>query len=49
MMTDLLLLALTAALTWGLWRARGEWGVVVERWAWAWAWAWHVARLMRAA
>ena len=45
-MTDLLLLALTAALTWGMWRALGAWGVAVDQWAWAWG-MW-IAREMRA-
>ena len=45
-MTDALLLALTAALTWGLWRALETWGARVE--AGAWAWMWWVAREMRA-
>ena len=44
-MTDLLLLALTAALTWGLWRALGEWGEMGA--CWLWAWGWWVARMMR--
>jgi len=44
-MTDLLLLALTAALTWGLWRALGEWGEMGA--CWLWGWGWWVARMMR--
>jgi len=35
-MTDLLVLSLTAGVTWGLWQALGEWGVTIECWLWAW-------------
>jgi len=44
-MSDALVLALTAALTWALWRGLGEWGDMAT--AWAWAWAWWAARMMR--
>ena len=43
--TDLLLLALTGALTWGLWRALGEWGAMGM--AWLWAGGMWIATLMR--
>jgi hypothetical protein len=42
MMPDALLLSLTAALTWGMWRALETWGVIVDQWAWAWG-MWVVA------
>ena len=45
-MTDLLLLALTAGMSWGMWRGLGEWGAGVE--AWLWAWGIWIAREMRA-
>jgi hypothetical protein len=45
-MTDPLLLALTAGMSWALWRALEEWGDMAA--CWAWAWAWWVARMMRA-
>jgi hypothetical protein len=35
-MHDLLLLALTAALTWALWRAIECYEADVGRWLWAW-------------
>jgi hypothetical protein len=43
-MTDLLLLALYAALTWGLWRGLEAWGDMAA--CWAVAWAWWIAREM---
>jgi len=45
--TDLLLLALTAALSWGMWRAIERYEAGVGRWLWVWA-MW-VARMMRSA
>lgn len=44
-MQDVVLLSLTAFLTWAMWRALETWGAGVE--AWAWACAWWVTRLMR--
>jgi hypothetical protein len=44
--SDTLVLALTAALTWGMWRALGEWGDMGA--AWVWAWGMWIAREMRA-
>ena len=35
-MSDAIVLALTAAMTWGLWQALVMWGVVVDQWLWAW-------------
>jgi hypothetical protein len=36
--TDLLLLALTAALTWFLWRLMVTWGPLGACWLWGWGW-----------
>jgi hypothetical protein len=44
--SDVLLLVLTAALTWEMWRAMGTWGDVVA--CRLWGWAWWFAREMRA-
>lgn len=44
-MTDLLLLALTASLSWGMWRALCEWGAMGM--AWVWAGGVWIATLMR--
>jgi hypothetical protein len=44
-MRDVLLLSLTAALTWGMWRALGEWGAMGM--AWLWAGGMWVCRMMR--
>jgi hypothetical protein len=45
MMPDMLLLSLTAALSWGLWRGMEAWGDMGM--AWAVAWAWWMARTLR--
>jgi hypothetical protein len=44
-MSDIGVLSLTAALTWGLWRALGEWGDMAA--CWVVAWAWWMGRMMR--
>jgi len=36
MMPDVLVLVLTALLTWGTWRALEEWGAMGMAWLWAW-------------
>lgn len=46
MMCDLGILALTIALTWGMWRVLETWGAMAAYWAWAWG-MWF-AREMRA-
>jgi hypothetical protein len=46
MMPDMLLLALTAGLTWGLWRLMETWGAMGA--CWLWGWGWWLAREMRA-
>ena len=43
-MPDVLVLVLTALLTWGLWRLMEIWGALAVCWLWAWgmwiaAWA----------
>jgi len=44
-MTDLLLLALTAGMTWGMWRLMETWGDMAA--CWLWGWGMYVARMMR--
>ena len=36
MMPDVLLLVLTALLTWGMWRMMETWGAMGACWLWAW-------------
>jgi hypothetical protein len=43
-MKDVAMLALTAALTWGMWWALEAWGDMAA--CWLWAWAWWIAREM---
>ena len=42
---DSIVLALTGALTWGMWRLMETWGDMGA--AWVWAWGWWIAREMR--
>lgn len=43
-MTDALLLALTALLTWGMWRLLCAWGALGACWLWGWG-MWFVREL----
>ena len=43
-MIDLLLLALTAGMSWGMWRIMETWGALAA----CWLWAWWMARELRA-
>jgi len=44
--TDLLLLPLTAALSWGMWQLMATWGAMAA--CWLWGWGWWMARELRA-
>jgi hypothetical protein len=43
---DTIVLALTAGMTWGLWRLMETWGAMGA--CWLWAWGMWIAREMRA-
>lgn len=45
-MPDLLLLSLTAALTWGIWQLIETWGAMGA--CWLWGWGMWFARELRA-